>query len=125
VDAKLNAIISMLRPEGAEWALDRASPNFMGLIRLGLEIDTFCDLLYSARSPIERDFGTVFLRADPIPDAGAEGDQVVMLANMGLTEAEATAAAAKIQAIQRGKLARKELTQKNVGDAAPTFETEE
>jgi hypothetical protein len=28
-------------------APDRASPNFMGLTRLGLEICIFCDFLYS------------------------------------------------------------------------------
>ena len=50
-------------------ALDRASPNFMGLASLGLDVSTFYDFSI-LRSPIERVFGARFLRASPIPAAG-------------------------------------------------------
>ena len=39
-----------------------------------------------------------------------EGQSTGVLADMGLSEEEAAAAAAKLQAMQRGKLARRELS---------------
>jgi hypothetical protein len=50
-------------------AQDRASPNFMGLASLGLEIGIFCDSLYSDLL-LNVFFGARFLRASPIPAGG-------------------------------------------------------
>ena len=47
--------------------------------------------------------------AEPEPEAEPEEDVEDVLGNMGLSEEEATGAAAKIQAIQRGNQARREL----------------
>jgi hypothetical protein len=46
---------------------------------------------------------------EPEPEPEPETEAADVLASMGLSEEEATAAAQKIQAIQRGKLARREL----------------
>jgi hypothetical protein len=40
-------LTSTPKPYPEPKAQDRASPNFMGLTGLGLEIDIFCDFLYS------------------------------------------------------------------------------
>ena len=48
-------------PGARAGAVDRASPNFMGLASLGLEIGTFCDLYHIAFSYRSRFLGLDFL----------------------------------------------------------------
>jgi hypothetical protein len=57
----------IVRPPGA---LDRASPNFMGLASLGLEIGIFCGFIYSILL-LNAIFWVRYLRANPIPAAAS------------------------------------------------------
>jgi hypothetical protein len=62
-----------LTAEASNWwdhgAQDWSSPNFMELARFGLDIDIFCDFLFSVLL-LNAIFGARFLRARPVPAAG-------------------------------------------------------